>query len=478
MPSHRARKAIALSVDHMEQRDLLTGIFTGPLPMALVENSAVIQLADPSKSATIRQALEKSGGYIGGNYGTAGLGVVFDSGAQRDLLTQSWQKSGLIASFATDERIHASALPVTDPMAPQQWAIAGTATASVGADVAWSRTVGAGVTVAVIDSGIDFRHPELAGQLWKNPGEIAGNGRDDDRDGYVDNTYGVNFLNNTGNAYDDAGHGSHVSGIIVAAANNGAGGVGLAPGAKIMALKVLDAYGNGSLNAAVKAIYYAVDHGARVINASWTMSIGSPALQSAIAYAASKNVVFVTAAGNEGVNNDQIPSYPGNYRLNNVLTVTAVDSSGKLASFSNRGGSTVDIAAPGVGILSTTGGAYNTWDGTSMASPYVAATAALVAALRPDFSAAQIVNQIKSTAHVTTELAGQVGSGGYLDAAAATNLAPYVAPVTTPVIPKAPIVRTPVARRQPVVRRVLPRKLILPRAQAQSLSETVTAIAD
>jgi subtilisin family serine protease len=291
--------------------------------------------------------------------------------------------------------------------------------------------------VAVIDSGIDFRHPDLASQLWVNPGEIGGNGRDDDRDGFADNTYGANFLNNSGNAFDDAGHGSHVAGIIAAAANNGAGGVGLAPGAKIMALKVLDANGNGSLNAAVRAIYFAVDNGAKVINSSWTMSFGSPALQSAIAYAASKNVVFVAAAGNEGVNNDQVPSYPGNYRYSNMISVAAVNSAGKLASFSNRGASTVDIAAPGVGILSTTGGAYDTWDGTSMAAP---------------------------TAHVTTELAGQVGSGGYLNAAAATNLPAYVAPPTTPVTtPKAPVARTPIVRRQPVPRRIGFRNLILPK---------------
>lgn len=471
MHSRRVRRAIVLSIDSMEQRDLMTGIFTGPLPMALVENSAVIELAGDAKIAAIRQSLAESGGYLQGSYGPAGMGVVFDSSLQRDALLQSWQASGLISSSSTDQTIRATALPVSDPMAPQQWAIAGTAAASVGADVAWSRTVGAGVTVAVIDSGIDFRHPELAGQLWTNPGEIAGNGRDDDRDGFADNTYGVNFLNNTGNAFDDAGHGSHVSGIIAAAANNGAGGVGLAPGAKIMPLKVLDAYGNGSLNAAVKAIYFAVDNGARVVNASWTMSIGSPALQSAIAYAASKNVVFVSASGNEGVNNDQIPSYPGNYRYNNVLTVAAVDSGGKLTSFSNRGGSTVDIAAPGVGILSTTGGAYDSWDGTSMASPYVAATAALIASLRPDFTAAQIVNQIKSTARVTTDLAGKVGSGGYLDAAAATNLAPYVAPAPAPVVAQTPVTRTPVVRRQPVVRRVAPRNLLLLRGRAISPTE-------
>jgi subtilisin family serine protease len=451
-------------VDLMEQKDLMAVASIGPLPKATIDNSALIQPVDTTKLPQICQSLALSGGYIDGNYGPNTLGVVFSGPYHRQRMLENWQNIGLISSSQTDVSIHATALPVSDPMAPNQWAIAGTGAASVNADVAWSRSVGAGVVVAVIDSGIDFRHPDLASQLWVNPGEIGGNGRDDDRDGFADNTYGANFLNNSGNAFDDAGHGSHVAGIIAAAANNGAGGVGLAPGAKIMALKVLDANGNGSLNAAVRAIYFAVDNGAKVINSSWTMSFGSPALQSAIAYAASKNVVFVAAAGNEGVNNDQVPSYPGNYRYSNMISVAAVNSAGKLASFSNRGASTVDIAAPGVGILSTTGGAYDTWDGSSMAAPYVTATVALVASLRPDFSAAQIVSQIKSTAHVTTELAGQVGSGGYLNAAAATNLPAYVAPPTTPVTtPKAPVARTPIVRRQPVPRRIGFRNLILPK---------------
>jgi len=333
-------------------------------------------------------------------------------------------------------------------MASQQWAIAGVDTASVNASTAWSRTVGQGVVVAVIDSGIDLNHPELKSQLWVNPGEVAGNKRDDDRDGFIDDIFGVNFLNNTGNVQDDAGHGSHVSGIIAAAANNSTGVVGLAPGSKIMALKVLDQYGNGSLNAAVNAIYYAVNHGAKVINASWTMSMGSPSLQTAMAYAANHNVVFVTAAGNESVNNDLVPSYPGSYRYNNVLTVGAVDSAGHLASFSNYGPSSVDVAAPGVGIMSTTAGSYESWDGTSMATPYVAATAALIASLRPDYSAAQIVNQIKATAHRSTELAGKIASAAYLDAGAATDLAPYVAPkVVTPTPPTTSVKSaTPVAK--------------------------------
>jgi subtilisin family serine protease len=450
MRIRRTTKRI-VQIDLLEDRSLMTVAPSnlGPLCEPTTLNSAVIRLSASNQASQALKAIYDSGAYVDGAYDSTTWGIVFRPDVARDGVLKSWESSNWLAFSQTDSLIHSTALPVNDPMASQQWAIAGVDTASVNASTAWSRTVGQGVVVAVIDSGIDLNHPDLKSQLWVNTGEVAGNKRDDDRDGFIDDIFGVNFLNNSGNVQDDAGHGSHVSGIIAAAANNNTGGVGLAPGSKIMALKVLDQYGNGSLNAAVNAIYYAVNHGAKVINASWTMSMGSPSLQTAMAYAANRNVVVVTAAGNESVNNDQVPSYPGSYRYTNVLTVGAVDSAGHLASFSNYGPSSVDVAAPGVRIMSTTAGSYQSWDGTSMASPYVAATAALIASLRPDYSAAQIVNQIKATAHRSTELAGKIASAGYLDAGAATDLAPYVAPkVVTPVPPPTTTVKstTPVAK--------------------------------
>jgi len=430
MRIRRNLKRIVL-MEFLEDRSLMTLVSTpGPLCEPTILNSAVIHLSDTKLAPQAMAAIYQAGAYLDGSYDAQTWGIVFRPEVSRDSILKSWENSGWLASSQTDSEIHASALPVNDPMAKSQWAIAGVDTASVNASAAWSHSVGQGVIVAVIDSGIDLQHPELQGQLWVNPGEVAGNRRDDDRDGFIDDTFGANFITNTGNVQDDAGHGTHVSGIIAAAANNNIGGVGLAPGSKIMALKVLDKFGNGSLNAATNAIYYAVNHGAKVINASWTMGMGSPSLQTAMAYAASHNVVFVTAAGNESVNNDIIPSYPGSYRFSNVLTVGAVDSAGHLASFSNYGPSSVDVAAPGVAILSTIPGSYVTWDGTSMAAPYVTATAALIASLRPDYSAQQIVDQIKATAHRSTELAGKIACAGYLDAGAATNLPAYSPPTT------------------------------------------------
>lgn len=428
----------------------------GPLSVATITNSAVIRIADALQVESASRAIYEAGGYVDGGFGLLSWGIVFSPTVDRDAVLNSWKSTAWLASAETDGEITSTALPVSDPSAMRQWAIADTAKASVHAPAAWSRTVGAGVVVAVIDSGVDVFHPELAGQLWVNPKEAAGNRKDDDRNGYVDDINGANFLNNSGNVRDDAGHGTHVAGIIAAAANNGHGGVGLAPGAKIMALKVLDAGGNGSINAAVNAIYYAVNNGAKVINASWTMATGSPALISAMSFAASRNVVFVTAAGNERSNNDLVPSYPGNYRFTNVLTVGAVDTDGKLAEFSNYGASTVDVAAPGISILSTTPGSYEAWDGTSMATPFVAATAALIASLRPDYTAAQIVDRIKSTATRSVNLAGIIASAGYLDAGAATDLPAYVAPAQPPTTVATPVKRTPI---RPVRRIPLPRRL-------------------
>lgn len=456
---HKLKRQALLQMDSLEERALLT-VTPGPLSSATVSNSALIHLASRADAPVALKAIYDAGGYVDGAYDDTAWGIVFRPDVSRDGVLNAWKEQSWLANAETDSPIQASALNVNDPMAAQQWAMNGSSVASVNAEAAWGRTVGQGVVVAVIDSGIDLLQPDLKGQLWVNPNEINGNRRDDDRDGFIDDTNGANFLNNTGNVQDDAGHGTHVSGIIAASVNNTTGGVGLAPGAKIMALKVLDSAGNGSLNGAINAIYYAVNHGAKVINASWTMSFGTPALQAAVAYAANKNVVFVTAAGNEGVNNDITPSYPGNYRYSNVLTVTAVDNAGKLAGFSNFGATKVDLAAPGVNITSTVaGGTYEAWDGTSMATPYVSATAALVASLRPDYTAAQIVAQIKNTVHRTAALTGKVVSGGYLDTAAATNLAKYVPPAVTP----APVTTrpTPASVKKPItpVRRLpIPRK--------------------
>jgi subtilisin family serine protease len=313
--------------------------------------------------------------------------------------------------------VHVAAAIPNDPQFSALWGLSNPNNVDIDAPEAWRITTGRpSVIVAVIDSGIDLNHPDLAAAIWTNPNEVAGNGIDDDGDGLVDDVHGWNFINDTANVQDDLGHGTHVSGTIGAIGNNGIGVVGVATGVTIMPLKFIGPDGNGSIDDAVRAIYYAVDHGARVINASWGGSNYSPTLDAAIRYASAHDVVFVTASGNEGIDNDQARNYPALERLPNVLSVAAVDATGRLAPFSNYGIKTVDLAAPGVKIRSTIPGGYDTYTGTSMASPHVTGVVALLAGLHPELSAQRLVDIILATAKPIPGVAMKTVTGGMVDA--------------------------------------------------------------
>ena len=232
--------------------------------------------------------------------------------------------------------------------------------AKINAPQAWNQTEGlASVLVAVIDSGVDVTHPDLANNIWRNPGEVAANGRDDDGNGYVDDVVGWDFAMGDANPDDDSFHGTHVAGTIGAVGGNG-GLVGVAPKVKVMALKTLSPYG-GSTSASIYAIDYARRMGAQVINASWGSYGYSNALRDAIARAGQANILFVAASGNgdaygRGMDSDRSPMFPAGYDLPNIISVAATGQSDRLAGFSNYGRATVDIAAPGEGIASTVPG--------------------------------------------------------------------------------------------------------------------------
>ena len=236
--------------------------------------------------------------------------------------------------------------------------------------------------VAIIDTGIDYTHPDLAANIWTNPGEIAGDGIDNDGNGYVDDVHGYDFVNNDGDPMDDHFHGTHTAGTVGAVGNNGVGVTGVNWQVKLMALKFLGASGSGSVSGAVSALEYAVTMGVRLSNNSWGGGGYSQALYDAIKNSQVIGHVFVAAAGNSGVNSDLQPAYPASYDLDNIISVAAIDSSDNLASFSNRGVVTVDLAAPGVAVLSTVlGGGYASYSGTSMATPHVTGAAALALGL-------------------------------------------------------------------------------------------------
>lgn len=306
----------------------------------------------------------------------------------------------------------------------------------IGASQAWDLATGSTeVVVAVIDTGVDYTHPDLAANMWENPDEIPGNGIDDDGNGFVDDVYGANTLTNSGDPYDDNMHGTHVAGTIGAAGNNSAGVVGVNWTVKLMGVKFLSASGSGSLLHAIKAIDYAVAEGADVINASWGGRGYSSLLEDAVARAEAAGILFVAAAGNSALNNDTFPHYPSNFDLANVVSVAATDSRDKLAYFSNYGTS-VHIAAPGMSILSTLPGArYGNLSGTSMAAPHVAGLAALVKAFHPDYSHYQIKDTILNGGTLLGSLSEKVGTGRRIHALGALTSTPGEGGGSAPKLP-------------------------------------------
>lgn len=254
--------------------------------------------------------------------------------------------------------------------------------ADVSAPAAWAFTTGSkSVVVAVIDTGIDYLHDDLKENLWNNPREIPFNGIDEDGNGFIDDVYGYDFVSNDSDPFDDNQHGTHVAGTIGAKGNNGIGTVGVCWEVSLMALKAFDEKGNGTVADAIAAMTYAVENGARVINASWGLEERSRALEEATKVVADAGVLMIAAAGNSRTD---APSYPASFET--VLSVAATDAKDARADFSNYG-SFVDVAAPGANILSTLPeNSYGLLSGTSMAAPHVAGMAALVLARFPMYS--------------------------------------------------------------------------------------------
>jgi thermitase len=245
---------------------------------------------------------------------------------------------------------------------------------------AWTVTQGRPeIIVAVIDTGIDYKHPDLAANMWKNEKEVPGNNKDDDGNGLVDDVYGYDFANHDADPMDDHRHGTHCAGTIGAVHNNKIGVAGVMAKVRLMPVKFLSSGGGGTLAGAVEAIGYATRMGAHILSNSWGGGPFTQALYEAIKAAGDRNQVFVAAAGNYHSDNDKTPFYPAGYDLPNVISVAAIDRAGKPASFTNFGKKTVHVAAPGVNILSTVlNGGYEMLSGTSMATPHVSGVAGLI----------------------------------------------------------------------------------------------------
>lgn len=328
-----------------------------------------------------------------------------------------------------------------DPLLGQLWGLknigqqdserkSGIAGVDIGAEQAWDITTGSkDVVVAVIDTGIDYNHPDLKDNLWTNDAELNGKaGVDDDGNGIVDDIYGASFVDAakpTGNPLDDHGHGSHCSGTIGAAGNDGKGIVGVAWNVRIMGIKFLSASGSGSLEGALKGIDYATQMGAKIMSNSWGGGGYSETLKQAIERANAAGSLFVAAAGNESNNNDANPTYPATYDVPNVLSVAAVDNRGQIASFSNYGKTKVHVGAPGVNIYSSIiNGGYDSWSGTSMATPHVSGIAVLLASNEPNLTNVEMKQRIIATSKPVSGLRGK-SRGGMVNAyAMLTNTTP------------------------------------------------------
>jgi hypothetical protein len=300
----------------------------------------------------------------------------------------------------------------------------GVVDADIDAAEAWDTTNGArNIVVAIIDTGIAYTHPDLASNIWTNSREIAGNRRDDDANGFVDDVHGYNFAGNHGDPYDDHGHGTHVAGTIGAIGNNSIGVAGISQNVQLMALKFLNQSARGTTFNAVRAINYATmmqNRGVnvRITNNSWGGGPFDQQLRGAIATSGSAGVMFVAAAGNDGDNNDSFPFYPASYDLSNIISVAATDRRDNLATFSNFGNTSVDLAAPGVAILSTIPpNEYAFFDGTSMATPHVSGAAALAWAAFPNASMQAVRQGIFAGVDTLPGLAGIVRTGGRLNIA-------------------------------------------------------------
>ncbi|MCA9125525.1 MAG: tandem-95 repeat protein [Planctomycetales bacterium] len=333
--------------------------------------------------------------------------------------------------FAEPDYIRTVDLKSNDPQFPQQWHYdnQGQTGGKVDADIdlpeAWDSFTGSAQTViAIIDTGVDYRHPDLAANMWVNPNEIAGDGIDNDNNGYIDDIYGIDPGEGDSDPMDADGHGTHVAGTTSAVGNNGAGVSGVNWNAKIMALKTADAAGGLSSVAIMASLQYMIDmktnYGVNIVvsNNSYGGAGSSQAEQAAIQATIDAGILFVSSAGNSALDNDVNPHFPSNYPLDGIIAVAASDHNDQLAGFSHYGLTSVDLAAPGMDVLSTTlGGGYGLNSGTSMASPHVAGVAALLAGANPAATVNELKTAILLGADPIPSMTGTTVTGARLNAA-------------------------------------------------------------
>jgi hypothetical protein len=348
-------------------------------------------------------------------------------------LVQLNQQNLPIEYAEPDPLRYATSVP-NDPKFAMQWALHNTAQtggandADVDAPEAWDVTRGSSsIVVAVLDSGMDLTHPDLVDNLWVNPGEIPNNGIDDDNNGRIDDVNGWNFHDGTNylTDIDPNGHGTHCAGILGASGNNALGVSGIAPLVKIMPLRVMDYYGVITGSHSIDALLYATARHVLLTSNSYGGTTFTATEKAAIDAANAAGVLCICAAGNDfpSVNIDAAPQYPGAYSSANIINVTASIDTDALAAFGDYGATTVDLAAPGVGILSTVpGNNYAYESGSSMSTPLVAGACVLVKAAFPTLTIAQVKTAILNGVDPSPAFAGKMTSGGRLNVARSVRI--------------------------------------------------------
>lgn len=422
LPLNNAPPAVvnapAISVDEVKESYMPDSLLIGFTPGLEISKRAAIHAA--------------AGGQRVHSYRYVAVDVVsLAGGSNLKEVIQHYQAQPGVAYAEPNYIVRADAVP-NDPRYMELWAMnntgqtGGTPGADIRAPTAWDITTGStNVIVAVIDTGIDYNHPDLAGNMWMNPDEIPGNGIDDDSNGIIDDVHGARWVDGSGvptsgDPMDGNQHGTHCAGTIGGIGDNNVGVAGVNWRVRFMALKFLSDFGSGSTADAISAIEYAIDKGARLSNNSWGGGGFSQALQDAIDAAGAANQLFIAAAGNSGTDNDSSPHYPSSYSSENIIAVASSDHFDERSSFSCFGRNSVDLAAPGSSILSTTpGGNYGILSGTSMATPHVTGAAALLWAINPSASYNLVKEALMSSVDVRPAWSDVTVSGGRLNASAA-----------------------------------------------------------
>ena len=384
------------------------------------------------RAARASEALANAGVGKRRALGASGVSVVelVQKGRSVHDAIEKLRASGTVEHAEPDYLIQIDATTPSDPRFGELWGLhnvgqtGGTVDADADGPEAWDLSTGdPEVVVAVIDTGVDYTHEDLADNMWRNPGETF-NGLDDDGNGYVDDVFGINAILDDGDPLDDHSHGTHVAGTIGAVANNGRGVAGMSWHVKIMALKSFNASGRGLTSDAVQCLEYArrmkQQHGVnlKLTSNSWGGAGLSQFLADEIAASGEAGILFVAAAGNDWCSDtDTDPHYPSSYDLPNIIAVAATDADDELASFSHYGPTSVDLGAPGVTILSTTPGhTYRLMSGTSMATPHVSGAAALLWARNPQLDALDVKAVLLSSVDPLASLEGRMLTGGRLNA--------------------------------------------------------------